>query len=394
MGSGQGGASNAGAPGTGGSLSTGGFGTAGTIGTAGFAGGINPPGVCGDGFRSYPEQCDDGNAVSDDGCSECEVDARYTCDWTGTCVLTACGDGRIDSYGDGLGGWEFEECDDSNATSGDGCSSTCTLESGYACRTFSVDIGDPPAGACHEVVCGDGLRDSYYVPGEEPVAGAGGMGSGTAGTSFGSGGSGIATGGSAGIATGGAAGATSDGRVWLYEACDDGNTTSGDGCNASCEPEPGYICWSPGEPCRLPRCGDGFQDFIPNSGSGTGGSGGFAGSPSGSYEQCDDGNESSSDGCSATCETEPGYACWEPGEPCRAIVCGDGFADWPDETCDDENTVSDDGCSSTCQYEGGYGGTGGFAGAFPGTGGSAGAFPGTGGTGFGGTGFGTGSAGG
>jgi cysteine-rich repeat protein len=44
------------------------------------------------------------------------------------------------------------------------------------------------------------------------------------------------------------------------------------------------------------------------------------------------------------------------GPPCdpncmRIPVCGDGFVDLP-ETCDDSNTVNGDGCSSTCQIEG------------------------------------------
>ena len=65
-------------------------------------------------------------------------------------------------------------------------------------------------------------------------------------------------------------------------------------------------------------------------------------------EACDDGNTSSGDGCSSTCEVESWYTCtWEPS---ICSVCGDWILDtW--ETCDDGNTSDSDGCSSTCQIE-------------------------------------------
>ena len=37
----------------------------------------------------------------------------------------------------------------------------------------------------------------------------------------------------------------------------------------------------------------------------------------------------------------------------HAVVCGDGLPD-PNETCDDQNLVGGDGCSATCQLEPGY----------------------------------------
>ena len=83
------------------------------------------------------------------------------------------------------------------------------------------------------------------------------------------------------------------------EQCDDGNTTSGDGCSSKCQKE---------------DCGNGVVDF---------------------GEQCDDGNTSSGDGCSSTCRFE---------------VCGNGIID-AGEVCDDGNTVDGDGCNSDCQEE-------------------------------------------
>jgi len=45
-----------------------------------------------------------------------------------------------------------EECDDDNAANGDGCSSTCTIETGYGCTGGS----NTSASNCNEI-CGDGL---------------------------------------------------------------------------------------------------------------------------------------------------------------------------------------------------------------------------------------------
>jgi cysteine-rich repeat protein len=95
-----------------------------------------------------------------------------------------------------------------------------------------------------------------------------------------------------------------DGFVGPEERCDDRNTTSGDGCSATCELEP-------------PACGNGRME---------------------ANEECDDRNTMSGDGCSATCEDEP-----EPPGP----ACGDGELD-DDEVCDDGNTANTDSCLKGC----------------------------------------------
>lgn len=94
------------------------------------------------------------------------------------------------------------------------------------------------------------------------------------------------------------------------EACDDGNTDSGDGCSDICQVEAAGIA---------SVCGDGTV---------------------GSGEACDDGNTDSADGCSATCQIETGLE----------NTCGNNSVD-TDETCDDGNTDSGDGCSDICQIE-------------------------------------------
>jgi cysteine-rich repeat protein len=378
---GAGGATNAGgAMGRGGVPATGG-------GTwMGTGGAWSEPSVCGDGWPEGYETCDDGNAESADGCSaDCQVELGWACPEFGMpCHEVVCGDGQADWYEveteDGYIDYAYEECDDGNTVDGDGCTSECTAEVGYYCET----AGEP----CRRVLCGDGLQDSYVV------------------------------------SVGG-----STGTVWDYELCDDGNNDSSDGCSADCIPEPGFMCYGPGEPCTAVVCGDGRQDsyvaeVIVNEPSGaagapdgaggasngtggvlgTGGVGGaFGGGPAGSvmirygWEQCDDGNATDADGCSATCQVESGYVCSEPGQPCHQPVCGDGFQDYyfvpgsgdaagaPGEgtggvygrggmigyggrgipgsadygtyvweACDDGNTADGDGCSATCDIESGW----------------------------------------
>ncbi len=98
------------------------------------------------------------------------------------------------------------------------------------------------------------------------------------------------------------------------EQCDDGNTTSGDGCDAN---------------CTQTACGNGIVTL---------------------GEACDDGDLADGDGCSASCAVEPGWTC--SGSPLShcSEVCGDGIQT-PGEECDDGNTASRDGCSSTCRRE-------------------------------------------
>ncbi len=66
--------------------------------------------------------------------------------------------------------------------------------------------------------------------------------------------------------------------------------------------------------CRIEACGNGVHD---------------------AGEQCDDGNKTAGDGCSATCRIE---------------ACGNGVLD-AGEQCDDGNKTAGDGCSATCRIE-------------------------------------------
>ncbi|MBN1654835.1 MAG: DUF4215 domain-containing protein [Deltaproteobacteria bacterium] len=115
------------------------------------------------------------------------------------------------------------------------------------------------------------------------------------------------------------------------EACDDGNTESGDGCSANClQVEPGFSCIPPGAPCHhIARCGDGVAVFP---------------------ELCDDGNTEGGDGCSETCKVELGFKCEGSPSECSPTTCGDKKIEGA-ESCDDGNSMPFDGCSAYCQNE-------------------------------------------
>jgi len=124
--------------------------------------------------------------------------------------------------------------------------------------------------------------------------------------------------------------ACGDGLVAGAEACDDGNTISGDGCDPDCGVEPGFKCTGMPSACAT-KCGDGIK----------------AG-----FEECDDGNGKPADGCDPSCEIEPGFSCAGQPSVCTA-GCGDGLV-VGSEGCDDGNAVAGDGCDDTCQAEPGY----------------------------------------
>ena len=161
-------------------------------------------------------------------------------------------------------------------------------------------------------------------------------------------------------------GVCGDGAVDDDEVCDDGNTTSGDGCSALCDStEPcgdGIVTVALGEVCddgnhvagdgcspdcrSTETCGDGIVTVALG-------------------EVCDDGNHLSGDGCSPDCRSAEtcGNGITDPGEQCDAgflatalcdldctvVLCGDGLVNVvAGEQCDDGNTIDGDGCRNTC----------------------------------------------
>lgn len=82
------------------------------------------------------------NHCDDDGAESVPVDGQNH-----TCQANACGDGFVVGM--------VEECDDLNATGGDGCSADCsTVEEGYRCPTSG--------GACTQIPAGWTCNASYY----------------------------------------------------------------------------------------------------------------------------------------------------------------------------------------------------------------------------------------
>lgn len=92
--------------------------------------------VCGDGDKEEPEECDDGNLQSGDGCSS-------------TCSIELCGNLSIDVN---------EQCDDGNLQSNDGCNRYCQIEfcgdrviqqtRGEQCDDGNGIAGDGCTGSC------------------------------------------------------------------------------------------------------------------------------------------------------------------------------------------------------------------------------------------------------
>jgi cysteine-rich repeat protein len=83
------------------------------------------------------DECDDGNLVNGDGCSDaCVVEAGFHCTLVGfgTICYTFCGDGVI-SPG--------ETCDDGNPFEGDGCDQLCQIEGAWTCPTAAVVAAAP-----------------------------------------------------------------------------------------------------------------------------------------------------------------------------------------------------------------------------------------------------------
>ncbi len=81
----------------------------------------NPPApVCGNGDVEIGEACDDNNTNPNDGCSTtCTIDSGFSCSGEPSACTTTCGDGIVAGA---------ETCDDSNTINGDGCSAVCQVE--------------------------------------------------------------------------------------------------------------------------------------------------------------------------------------------------------------------------------------------------------------------------
>jgi cysteine-rich repeat protein len=202
------------------------------------------PGTCNlDGVIDEGEECDDGNDVACDACSN-------------SCKLVVCGNGHLDT--------PCEACDDGNKLDCDGCRGDCSrpdnvcgdgiVECGEECdpgTAVSCDAADACSATCTLERCGNGVLECSEECDE-------GLENGQVGSRC-------------------SANCTrlpppncGDGIVMTAEGeqCDDGNTVDCDGCNHLCETE---------------GCGNNVRECS---------------------EECDDGNSSSCDGCTAACLAE------------------------------------------------------------------------------------------
>jgi len=263
---------------------------------------------CPNGKKEGTEGCDDNNTVSGDGCSaSCAVESGYACTGTPSTCATACGDG---------GRTPNEACDDANTVANDGCSTTCTIESGYSCSTAQPNVCQKCGNGKMEAAeaCDDGnsvdfdgcsktctLEPSYNCTGTQPTICQKCM----------------------------------NGRVEAPEQCDDGNSNTTDGCTNSCIIESGWTCNGVRSICQY--CGNARKE-------GT--------------ETCDDGqsHDTNGDGCSTTCQREPGWYCTDPipgVQRSLCYICGNGIKDGA-EPCDDGNNTNGDGCTEACVVETGW----------------------------------------
>ncbi|CAD8214178.1 unnamed protein product [Paramecium octaurelia] len=97
--------------------------------------------ICGDGYITGQELCDDGNQIEFDGCFDCNYSCHQKCldCFQGLCLL--CEDGYLEDgsqcfniCGDGLLIKKLEQCDDGNIQNNDGCNNACEVEDNWRCQ--------------------------------------------------------------------------------------------------------------------------------------------------------------------------------------------------------------------------------------------------------------------
>ena len=316
---------------------------------------------CGDGVVQENEVCDDGIAENTGLYGHCKADC--------SAVAGYCGDGEKNG----------QELCDNGANNGtvtyDGCTTECKFTS--ICGDGTVDEGNGEQ--CDEGMLDDNGRPTLIDGSGVPIGGYGNYG-----------------GCSAGCVKSAYCG---DGIKDIKEKCDDGNTNSGDGCEANCMAiTPKWECVEGAggiSICSLIPCGNGDLDLGEQCDDGLNpaecqnckvragymclgvspacpkctGTDATAccsdteycrpisdlygdGVITSDFEKCDDGNTVDNDGCTQG-KVDPGYACLTPGERCVPKACGDGIKANGEE-CDDGNNIDGDGCTARCKREDGY----------------------------------------
>jgi len=256
--------------------------------------GCGPIAVCGNGLLESGESCDDGNATAGDGCSAaCAIEIGFECltpamECTDIdeCDLETdnCGDNarcintpgsftcecNVGYEGDGITCTDIDECllntddCDTNATCANTPGSfTCTCNMGYegnGVLCTDIDECEKATDNCHEQATCTNTPGTFTCTCHNGFYGDGVM----------------------------CATECGDGFVAGDETCDDGNTTTSDGCNASCLTEEGWTCGGAPSVCQSGACGDGVIAAV---------------------EGCDDANIIAGDGCSSVCAVEANWIC-------------------------------------------------------------------------------------
>ncbi|MFZ6178334.1 DUF4215 domain-containing protein [Nannocystis pusilla] len=217
---------------------------------------------------------DTGDTVENTECGNEIIEAGEECDdGDANADDAACGSDCTRSFcGDGRVQADVEECDDGNDEDGDGCTNACK---NAACGDGSLWVGME---ACDMgALNADGGASPCNTTCE--IVDCANMMNGCP--------------------------ECGDG-VEVAPNCDDGPLNSN---NATCKSD-----------CTWNVCGDGFVLSDPLDG--------------GVLEECDDGNDDTTDACT---------------EECLRAFCGDGFVWDGVEECDDGNTVDDDDCANNCR---------------------------------------------
>jgi uncharacterized repeat protein (TIGR01451 family)/MYXO-CTERM domain-containing protein len=228
--------------------------------------------------------------VSSDGT---DTNAANNTDTESTVVNQQCGNGMVESP---------EVCDDGNASESP-CANTCLLANGQQCT------GDNQCNSGHCDQNGSGTCEPANQCGNGTIEPANG------------------------------------------EVCDDGNTTGGDGCEASCKLPNGANCTSDNQ-CDSGECDEtGSMTCVPNGTCGNG--------IVDAGEVCDDGNATQTP-CASDCRLADGQMCSMDNQ-CHSGVCdetgsmtcvpanacGNNVVE-AGEVCDDGN-ASETPCTNTCR---------------------------------------------
>ncbi len=282
------------------------------------------PSVCGDMTVTAGEQCDDGNATAGDGCSAtCQVEA-------------VCNDGMVQPG---------EQCEDGNTMAGDGCDGMCQLEgvtdevepnedgnvstggSGIAGNDFGSAIPDANGAFTGSVT----LAASLMPSGDEDVFKFTNTGTTYAIVKFDTWNMAPTFGINVACGTSINTGITLRSASGSSLASNDDRVTTTDQCSSV------TYNMAPGESVYAHVVANGDVAQIATYALVVGFAPVVCGDTMiGPGEQCDDGNTNAGDGCSPVCENEP--------------VCGNSMLE-VSEQCDDGNANPGDGCSATCQLE-------------------------------------------